>query len=172
MDQYINAWLLLVAQVQGSFQDVRAPPLTISTLQSLISLPLIRPELFSKGILKKNFIPGVLLFGPPGTGKVFALCATKQMLSDNSMCFSDRPCWPRPWPKTAVVACWTFRRAMCKSGCERIAELCTHQYCYFSYEMYVGQGEKNVKVHTHTHTHTDMAWKLIYSSCCCCSISY
>jgi hypothetical protein len=37
----------------------------------LISLPLIRPELFRKGILKKNFIPGVLLFGPPGTGKVF-----------------------------------------------------------------------------------------------------
>jgi ATP-dependent 26S proteasome regulatory subunit len=44
--------------------------MTIETLQSLISLPLVRPDLFKRGILKKNFIPGVLLFGPPGTGKV------------------------------------------------------------------------------------------------------
>lgn len=62
---------LILAKVQGSFKDVRAPPLTIDSLQSLISLPLIRPDLFKKGILKKNFIPGVLLFGPPGTGKVW-----------------------------------------------------------------------------------------------------
>jgi len=74
-----------VAQVQGSFQDVRAPPLTISTLQSLISLPLIRPELFRKGILKKNFIPGVLLFGPPGTGKVFLLCNCRNEKKLNSI---------------------------------------------------------------------------------------
>jgi ATP-dependent 26S proteasome regulatory subunit len=63
-------YLLYLAKVQGSFKDVRAPTLTIESLQSLISLPLIRPDLFKKGILKKNFIPGVLLFGPPGTGKV------------------------------------------------------------------------------------------------------
>ncbi|KAG2233064.1 hypothetical protein INT48_009864 [Thamnidium elegans] len=59
----------IVDPIQVSFKDVRAPEMTIDSLQSLISLPLIRPDLFKKGILKKNFVPGVLLFGPPGTGK-------------------------------------------------------------------------------------------------------
>lgn len=68
----------IIAKVQGSFKDVRAPPLTIESLQSLISLPLMYPDLFKKGILKKNFIPGVLLFGPPGTGKVCCcFCCTQ-----------------------------------------------------------------------------------------------
>ncbi|GAN05781.1 conserved hypothetical protein [Mucor ambiguus] len=92
-------------QVQGSFQDVRAPPLTISTLQSLISLPLIRPELFRKGILKKNFIPGVLLFGPPGTGKTM------------------------------------LAKAVAKDSGSRMLDIQASDV----YEMYVGQGEKNVK---------------------------
>jgi ATP-dependent 26S proteasome regulatory subunit len=65
-----NPFFFSIAKVQGSFKDVRAPLLTIESLQSLISLPLVRPDLFKRGILKKNFIPGVLLFGPPGTGKV------------------------------------------------------------------------------------------------------
>ncbi|KAI9014625.1 P-loop containing nucleoside triphosphate hydrolase protein, partial [Gaertneriomyces semiglobifer] len=38
-------------------------------LQTLVTLPLLRPEYFSKGILSRHFINGVLLFGPPGTGK-------------------------------------------------------------------------------------------------------
>lgn len=57
-------------KVHGSFADVRVPQTTIDTLQSLITLPLVRPDVFRKGILKDNFISGVLLFGPPGTGKV------------------------------------------------------------------------------------------------------
>ncbi|CAO3692687.1 unnamed protein product [Rhizopus stolonifer] len=57
-------------KVQGSFADIRTKPSTVDALQSLISLPLTRPEFFNHGILKKNFIPGVLLFGPSGTGKV------------------------------------------------------------------------------------------------------
>lgn len=77
---YLHMYILLTllsAKVQGSFKDVRAPEMTIDSLQSLITLPLIRPDLFKKGILKKNFVPGVLLFGPPGTGKV---CETDEML--------------------------------------------------------------------------------------------
>ncbi|RKP13668.1 P-loop containing nucleoside triphosphate hydrolase protein, partial [Piptocephalis cylindrospora] len=35
----------------------------------LITLPLLRPDLFATGILAKHHIGGVLLFGPPGTGK-------------------------------------------------------------------------------------------------------
>lgn len=59
----------LLAKVSCTFKDVRAPQSTIDTLQTLISLPLKRPDLFQHGILKRNFISGVLLFGPPGTGK-------------------------------------------------------------------------------------------------------
>ncbi|EGF83422.1 hypothetical protein BATDEDRAFT_18530 [Batrachochytrium dendrobatidis JAM81] len=38
-------------------------------LQTLITLPMLRPEFFAKGILSRSAINGVLLFGPPGTGK-------------------------------------------------------------------------------------------------------
>ncbi|KAI7868665.1 P-loop containing nucleoside triphosphate hydrolase protein [Mucor mucedo] len=93
------------SKVQGSFKDVRAPPLTIDSLQSLISLPLIRPDLFKKGILKKNFIPGVLLFGPPGTGKTM------------------------------------LAKAVAKDSGSRMLDIQASDV----YDMYVGQGEKNVK---------------------------
>ncbi|ORE10443.1 AAA-domain-containing protein [Rhizopus microsporus var. microsporus] len=92
-------------KVQGSFKDVRAPLSTIETLQSLISLPLIRPDLFKQGILKKNFIPGVLLFGPPGTGKTM------------------------------------LAKAVAKESGSRMLDIQASDV----YDMYVGQGEKNVK---------------------------
>jgi SpoVK/Ycf46/Vps4 family AAA+-type ATPase len=38
-------------------------------LQTLVTLPFLRPHYFSNGILAKHHINGVLLFGPPGTGK-------------------------------------------------------------------------------------------------------
>ncbi|KAI7869359.1 P-loop containing nucleoside triphosphate hydrolase protein [Spinellus fusiger] len=57
------------AKIQCTFDDVRASPETIDTLKTVISLPLMRPDLFQHGILKRNFISGLLLFGPPGTGK-------------------------------------------------------------------------------------------------------
>ncbi|CEP07700.1 hypothetical protein [Parasitella parasitica] len=93
---------LLTRVVDG---NVRAPAQTINTLQSLISLPLLRPELFGKGILKKNFIPGVLLFGPPGTGKTM------------------------------------LAKAVAKDSGSRMLDIQASDV----YEMYVGQGEKNVK---------------------------
>ncbi|KAI9486388.1 MAG: hypothetical protein EXX96DRAFT_548863 [Benjaminiella poitrasii] len=92
-------------KVQGSFKDVRAPATTIDTLQSLISLPLRRPDLFNKGILKRNFIPGVLLFGPPGTGKTM------------------------------------LAKAVAKDSGSRMLDIQASDV----YDMYVGQGEKNVK---------------------------
>ncbi|RKP08757.1 P-loop containing nucleoside triphosphate hydrolase protein, partial [Thamnocephalis sphaerospora] len=38
-------------------------------LQTLISLPLLYPKHFSCGVLADHSLSGVLLFGPPGTGK-------------------------------------------------------------------------------------------------------
>ncbi|OAD79189.1 hypothetical protein PHYBLDRAFT_14343 [Phycomyces blakesleeanus NRRL 1555(-)] len=93
------------SKVQCTFKDVRAPPLTIETLQTLISLPLVRPDLFQHGILKRNFISGVLLFGPPGTGKTM------------------------------------LAKAVAKESGSRMLEIQSSDI----YDMYVGEGEKNVK---------------------------
>ncbi|KAI8066364.1 P-loop containing nucleoside triphosphate hydrolase protein [Gongronella butleri] len=93
------------AKVHGSFHDIRAPATTIETLQTLISLPLQRPDLFQHGILKRNAIHGVLLFGPPGTGKTM------------------------------------LAKAVAKESGSRMLEIQASDI----YEMYVGEGEKNVK---------------------------
>ncbi|KAI8384604.1 P-loop containing nucleoside triphosphate hydrolase protein [Radiomyces spectabilis] len=93
------------SKIQGSFKDVRTSSVTIETLQTLISLPLIRPDLFQHGILKRNFISGVLLFGPPGTGKTM------------------------------------LAKAVAKESGSRMLEIQASDI----YEMYLGEGEKNVK---------------------------
>ncbi|ORX62039.1 AAA-domain-containing protein [Hesseltinella vesiculosa] len=93
------------SKVDGSFKEIRAPPSTIDTLQTLISLPLQRPDLFQHGILKRNAIHGVLLFGPPGTGKTM------------------------------------LAKAVAKESGSRMLEIQASDV----YEMYVGEGEKNVK---------------------------
>ncbi|KAG2222267.1 hypothetical protein INT45_006946 [Circinella minor] len=107
-DEYEQRFLTRIVdpyKVQVSFDDIRAPSTTIDTLQTLITLPLARPDLFRRGILKKNFIPGVLLFGPPGTGKTM------------------------------------LAKAICKAGGSRMLEVQASDI----YEMYLGEGEKNVK---------------------------
>lgn len=48
------------------FQDLVLPPTTKLALQTLVTLPLLRPKLFSHGILQKSSFTGVLLFGPVG----------------------------------------------------------------------------------------------------------
>jgi hypothetical protein len=60
----------VVARIKTTFENICAPETTIETLQTSISLPLIRPDIFSYGILGRSFTSGMLLFGPPGTGKV------------------------------------------------------------------------------------------------------
>ena len=52
------------------FKDLVLPPSTKLVLQTLVTLPLLRPEFFQSGILSRSSINGVLLFGPPGTGIV------------------------------------------------------------------------------------------------------
>lgn len=51
-----------------TFDDIGALENVKDTLKELVMLPLQRPELFCKGQLTKP-TKGILLFGPPGTGK-------------------------------------------------------------------------------------------------------
>ncbi|KAJ8510629.1 hypothetical protein OPV22_001063 [Ensete ventricosum] len=51
-----------------AFDDIGALENVKDTLKELVMLPLQRPELFCKGQLTKP-CKGILLFGPPGTGK-------------------------------------------------------------------------------------------------------
>nr|CAB3462281.1 unnamed protein product [Digitaria exilis] len=51
-----------------TFEDIGALDNVKETMGELVMLPLRRPELFSKGQLRKP-VKGILLFGPPGTGK-------------------------------------------------------------------------------------------------------
>ena len=51
-----------------SFSDVANLDYAKDKLKDLIMLPILRPELFARGVLSSG-CKGVLLFGPPGTGK-------------------------------------------------------------------------------------------------------
>ncbi|XP_027364490.1 uncharacterized protein LOC113871597 isoform X1 [Abrus precatorius] len=51
-----------------TFDDIGALETVKDTLKELVMLPLQRPELFTRGQLTKP-CKGILLFGPPGTGK-------------------------------------------------------------------------------------------------------
>ncbi|XP_057422659.1 uncharacterized protein LOC130716674 isoform X2 [Lotus japonicus] len=56
------------ADIGVTFDDIGALEKVKDTLKELVMLPLKRPELFCKGQLTKP-CKGILLFGPPGTGK-------------------------------------------------------------------------------------------------------
>ncbi|XP_044485331.1 putative cell division cycle ATPase [Mangifera indica] len=54
-------------EISVTFADIGALDETKESLQELVMLPLRRPDLFKGGLLKP--CRGILLFGPPGTGK-------------------------------------------------------------------------------------------------------
>ncbi|KAJ3683726.1 hypothetical protein LUZ60_013953 [Juncus effusus] len=56
------------SEIGVNFEDIGALEKVKETLKELVMLPLQRPELFKKGQLMKP-CKGILLFGPPGTGK-------------------------------------------------------------------------------------------------------
>ncbi|KAJ2083030.1 hypothetical protein H4R24_001146 [Coemansia sp. RSA 988] len=55
--------------IPTGFSQVCVKDETVTTLQEIITLPMLRPEYFSKGVLRRYGVSGILLFGPPGTGK-------------------------------------------------------------------------------------------------------
>ncbi|KAJ2549032.1 hypothetical protein EV175_004600, partial [Coemansia sp. RSA 1933] len=55
--------------IPTGFSQVCVKEETVTTLQEIITLPMLRPEYFSKGVLRRYGVSGILLFGPPGTGK-------------------------------------------------------------------------------------------------------
>ncbi|PON58241.1 Spastin [Parasponia andersonii] len=55
------------SEIGVTFADIGALDETKESLQELVMLPLRRPDLFKGGLLKP--CRGILLFGPPGTGK-------------------------------------------------------------------------------------------------------
>ncbi|KAF8986907.1 P-loop containing nucleoside triphosphate hydrolase protein, partial [Cyathus striatus] len=52
-----------------SFEDVCIPEKIVDTLRTIISLRLKFPSAFASGILGRESMGGVLLYGPPGSGK-------------------------------------------------------------------------------------------------------
>ncbi|PWA52651.1 ATPase, AAA-type, core [Artemisia annua] len=67
-EKRILAEVIPPKEIGVSFDDIGALETVKDTLKELVMLPLQRPELFCKGQLTKP-CKGILLFGPPGTGK-------------------------------------------------------------------------------------------------------
>ncbi|KAI5415713.1 hypothetical protein KIW84_040937 [Lathyrus oleraceus] len=68
LEEKVMADVISPSDIGITFNDIGALENVKNTLRELIMLPLQRPELFSKGQLTKP-CKGILLFGPPGTGK-------------------------------------------------------------------------------------------------------
>lgn len=81
-------------EVSLSFDDIGALEEVKETLRELVMLPLQRPELFRKGNLTRP-CKGILLFGPPGTGKVGVSFPGFAIIS-HAQNNNNRQCWPRP----------------------------------------------------------------------------
>lgn len=55
--------------IKITFDDIRADPGAIRGLRLLTTMALLHPEAFKYGVLSREKITGILLHGPPGTGK-------------------------------------------------------------------------------------------------------
>lgn len=66
-EKLIRPEVIPASEIGVTFADIGALDDIKESLQELVMLPLRRPDLFEGGLLKP--CRGILLFGPPGTGK-------------------------------------------------------------------------------------------------------
>ncbi|KAK9094536.1 hypothetical protein Scep_026005 [Stephania cephalantha] len=66
-EKRIRPEVIPASEIGVTFEDIGALDELKESLQELVMLPLRRPDLFEGGLLKP--CRGILLFGPPGTGK-------------------------------------------------------------------------------------------------------
>ncbi|KAJ3238900.1 hypothetical protein HDU81_006911 [Chytriomyces hyalinus] len=66
--EILKSCLIKPSDLATSFKSVGGLEKTKQVIDDLIRLPLMKPDLFSYGVLKQS-TTGLLLFGPPGTGK-------------------------------------------------------------------------------------------------------
>ncbi|XP_073109102.1 uncharacterized protein [Elaeis guineensis] len=66
-EKRIRQEVIPASEIGVTFNDIGALDEVKESLQELVMLPLRRPDLFTGGLLKP--CRGILLFGPPGTGK-------------------------------------------------------------------------------------------------------
>ncbi|KAI4348024.1 hypothetical protein L6164_008787 [Bauhinia variegata] len=66
-EKHIRSEVIPANEIGVTFADIGAMDEIKESLQELVMLPLRRPDLFKGGLLKP--CRGILLFGPPGTGK-------------------------------------------------------------------------------------------------------
>ncbi|KDQ18032.1 hypothetical protein BOTBODRAFT_29345 [Botryobasidium botryosum FD-172 SS1] len=74
-EQRLLGCIVNAASMPTTFASVHLPPKTIDSVRTLVSLPLLHPSAFARGILKTHSMTGALLFGPPGTGKTLVVQA-------------------------------------------------------------------------------------------------
>ncbi|KAF3680423.1 Katanin p60 ATPase-containing subunit [Capsicum annuum] len=89
-EKALLADVILPSDIGVTFDDIGALESVKNTLKELIMLPLQRSELFSKSKLTKP-CKGILLFGPPGTGKTMLAkaVATEAGASFNNISMSS-----------------------------------------------------------------------------------
>ncbi|CAO1623642.1 unnamed protein product [Sympodiomycopsis kandeliae] len=68
-EEQIASELILPSQIEVDFDSIGGLEQIISSLQESVIAPLCQPDLFSQGSDLLSAPKGVLLFGPPGTGK-------------------------------------------------------------------------------------------------------
>ena len=67
-EERLSADIVPASELAVSFDSIGALQGVKESLRELVMLPLRRPELFARGALTRP-CRGILLFGPPGTGK-------------------------------------------------------------------------------------------------------
>lgn len=83
----LTSCIIAPESIQTRFNDIAGLETVKQSLHSMIALPLLRSSLFQFGVLK-NSVSGVLLFGPPGTGKTMLAKAVAAECGSNFMSIS------------------------------------------------------------------------------------